>query len=135
MRGLHYQLAPSAEVKLVRCTRGALFDVVVDLRSDSPTFGRWYGQRLDPSNKLALLVPTACAHGFQTLVDDTDALYQVTAAYDPPRERGVHHADPGIGIHWPHAVTELSDRDRALPYLGAADLPTVGATGAEQLGQ
>lgn len=123
LRGLHYQLPPADETKLVRCTRGALYDVVVDLRAESPTFGDWFGARLDAENKLALVVPTGCAHGFQTLIDDTDALYHVTAVYDPERERGVHPTDPAIGITWPHEVTVVSDRDRGLPMLDAAELP------------
>lgn len=123
LRGLHYQLGPSAETKLVRCTRGSLFDVVVDLREGSPTFGRWHGVELSEDNTLALLVPPGCAHGFQTLVDETDALYHVSAAYDPQRERGLHHADPSIGIHWPRPVRVLSERDRRLPRLASADLP------------
>ena len=122
LRGLHYQLSPAAETKLVRCIRGALFDVVVDLRPDSPTFGGWDGVELSAENQLALLVPEGCAHGFQTLVDDTSALYHVSAAYSPEDERGVHHADPAIGITLPLAVTNLSPRDTSLPQLAEAEL-------------
>jgi dTDP-4-dehydrorhamnose 3,5-epimerase len=123
VRGLHYQLPPAAETKLVRCTRGALYDVVVDLRRTSPSFGRWYGIELTPANRLALIVPPGCGHGFQTLVDQTDAMYFVSAAYDPERERGVHYADPEIAIRWPLGVTIVSDRDGSQPPLSAADLP------------
>lgn len=123
VRGLHYQLPPSAEIKLIRAVRGALFDVVLDLRRDSPTYGRWTGRELSVENGAALLVPEGCAHGYQTLVDDTDAFYLASAPYDGPRERGVHHADPAVDIRWPLSATLVSDKDRALPALADADLP------------
>ena len=123
VRGLHYQLPPSAEMKLLRAVRGALFDVVVDLRRHSPTFGRWTGAELTAENGLAMLVPEGCAHGYQTLVDGTDAFYLTSAPYDGPSERGLHHADPSLGIRWPHKVTMVSKKDRDLPQLSEADLP------------
>jgi len=123
LRGLHYQLPPAAETKLVRCVRGALFDVAVDARPGSETFGQWFGLELTEENGTALLIPEGCAHGFQTLVPATTALYQVSAAYAPSRERGIHHADPALDIGWPLEVRNLSSRDRDLPLLDDADLP------------
>ena len=123
VRGLHYQLPPAAETKLVRCVRGALFDVAADIRPHSPTFGAWFGVELSESNGLALVVPEGCAHGFQTLSDATTALYQVSAAYDPERERGIHHADRELDIRWPLDVTRVSERDGALPGLAETQLP------------
>ena len=117
LRGLHYQVPPAAESKLMRCVRGALFDVAVDIRPDSPTYGEWFGMELSVDNGSALFVPPGCAHGFQTLVDDTVALYPVSAAYRPELERGISHADPEIGIRWPHDVKSMSRRDRSLPFL------------------
>lgn len=123
VRGLHYQLPPSAEVKFVRCVRGALFDVAVDVRRGSDTFGHWFGIELTETNGTGLVVPRGFAHGFQTLTDDTAALYLVSTAYDPKLERGLHHADPTLGIRWPREVTSVSDRDRGAPQLEAAELP------------
>jgi len=122
LRGLHYQVPPAAESKLIRCVRGGLFDVAVDIRPDSPTYGEWFGLELSVDNGSALLVPPGCAHGFQTLVDDTVALYCVSAAYQPELERGISHADPEIGIRWPHDITCVSPRDRSLPFLQEAGL-------------
>jgi dTDP-4-dehydrorhamnose 3,5-epimerase len=123
VRGLHYQLPPSAEIKLIRAVRGALFDVVVDLRRNSPTFGRWTGAELSADGGLAMLVPEGCAHGYQALTDETDAYYLTSAPYDGPSERGLHHADPAVGIQWPLTVTLVSEKDRGLPQLSAVDLP------------
>jgi dTDP-4-dehydrorhamnose 3,5-epimerase len=123
LRGLHYQLPPAAETKLVRCVRGALFDVAVDIRPGSATFGAWFGLELTEDNGTALMIPRGCAHGFQTLAPATTALYQVSAAYDPSRERGINHSDPALGIRWPLEVSSLSPRDRQLPNLADADLP------------
>lgn len=121
VRGLHYQLPPSAEKKLIRAVRGALFDVVVDLRRGSPTFGRWVGAELNADNGQALLVPEGCAHGYQTMVDDTVAFYLTSAPYDGSRERGLHHADPVVGIEWPLPVAMVSEKDRSLPSLAGAE--------------
>jgi dTDP-4-dehydrorhamnose 3,5-epimerase len=117
LRGLHYQTAPAEETKLVRCVRGALFDVVVDLRPDSPTYRRWAGAELSADNRRALFVPRGCAHGFQTLLDDTEAIYDVSAAYAPEHEAGAHYADPAFGIEWPLPVSSISDKDRSWPLL------------------
>jgi dTDP-4-dehydrorhamnose 3,5-epimerase len=115
LRGMHYQLAPYAEAKTIRCIRGAIFDVALDLRPDSPTFGRWYGVRLDAENRDMLHVPRGCAHGLLTLEDDTEVLYLVDNFYAPTHERGVRFDDPRFGIEWPLAPQEMSDKDRSWP--------------------
>ena len=112
LRGMHYQLPPAAEVKLVRCVRGALYDVVLDLRPDSPTFKRSFGVELSAENRLMLYVPEGCAHGFLTLEPKTEAVYFVTAPYSPERERGVRWNDPAFAIEWPFEPAVLSDKDR-----------------------
>ncbi len=101
LRGMHCQAAPFGETKLVRCVRGAVFDVVIDLRPASPAFGRWVGFELSSGNGLMLSVPIGCAHGFQTLVDDTELVYQMSARYSPDHQRGVRWDDPVFGIAWP----------------------------------
>ena len=115
LRGMHYQLAPAAEIKVVRCVRGALFDAIVDLRPDSPTFGTWFGTELSADNRRMLLVPQGCAHGFLTLTDDTEAFYLVNAFYAPDLERGVRYDDPRFGIDWPSQPVEVSSKDRDWP--------------------
>lgn len=115
VRGLHYQLPPSAEDKLVRCTRGRLWDVMVDLRPGSPTGGHWFGEELSPEDGVQLFIPQGCAHGYQTLTDDADLLYLVSACYDPKLERGLRWNDSEVGIAWPLPVTEMSPRDQHLP--------------------
>lgn len=115
LRGLHYQLAPYAETKIIRCLCGAIFDIVVDLRPDSPTFTRWAGVELTASNHRSLFVPEGCAHGYLTLVDDTEVLYQVSTCYHPASERGVRWDDPAFGIILPAPVRIISDKDRNWP--------------------
>jgi dTDP-4-dehydrorhamnose 3,5-epimerase len=116
LRGLHYQRSPHEEAKLVRCTRGAIFDVAVDLRPASPTRGRWVGVRLDPENGRALYVPEGCAHGFQTLVDETDVSYMISVPYAPDAAAGVRWDDPTLAIDWPEAPQRIiSERDLLLP--------------------
>ncbi len=117
LRGLHLQHAPHEEAKLVRCTRGAIFDVAVDLRPGSPTQGRWVGVELDPDNGKALYVPEGCAHGFQTLVDETDVAYMISTPYAPDSAAGVRWDDPLLAIAWPDVAGErtISERDRSLP--------------------
>jgi dTDP-4-dehydrorhamnose 3,5-epimerase len=116
LRGLHYQVEPHAEAKLVRCTRGAIFDVAVDLRRGSPTYCRWYAVELTPTNGRMLYVPVGCAHGFQSVVDDSEVSYQISAAYSPEHARGVRWDDPVFGIEWPHAPERtISERDRSYP--------------------
>jgi dTDP-4-dehydrorhamnose 3,5-epimerase len=116
LRGMHFQREPHAEVKLVRCTRGALYDVIVDLRASSPTHARWIGVELTADNRRMLYVPEGFAHGYQTLLDDTEAYYQVSAAYAPEAEGGVRWDDPAFGIEWPDpSPPVLSDKDRTWP--------------------
>jgi len=119
LRGMHYQADPHGEAKLVRCTRGAIFDVIVDVRPGSPTYGRWFGAELTPDNHLGLFIPTGFAHGFQTLADDSEVFYQISVEYVAAAARGIRHDDPAIGIVWPLPVAVISERDRALPVLGA----------------
>jgi len=115
LRGMHYQLPPAAEVKVVRCIRGAFWDCIVDLRPDSPTFARWFGVTLSAENRSMLYVPRGFAHGFITLTDDAEALYLVSDAYAPERERGLRWDDPFFGIEWPREPIELSAKDKAWP--------------------
>jgi dTDP-4-dehydrorhamnose 3,5-epimerase len=117
LRGLHYQAKPHAEGKLVRCTTGAIFDVIVDVRPDSTSFGRWQSFELSEKNRFTLFVPPGCAHGYETLADGTEIFYQMTAPHVPAAERGISWSDPDLGIAWPLAPTIMSDRDRALPRL------------------
>jgi dTDP-4-dehydrorhamnose 3,5-epimerase len=118
LRGLHYQAEPHAEDKLVRCTAGSIYDVIVDLRPDSPTPRRWFGVELSAANHRSLFVPKGLAHGFMTLRDDTEVLYMISAPYAPGFERGVRWNDPAIGIAWPAAPSVVSARDAAYPLLG-----------------
>lgn len=115
LRGLHYQADPCPEAKLVRCTRGALFDVMVDLRRDSPTYCRWIAVELSERNARAVYVPPGFAHGFQTLCDDAELYYQMTVAYVPELSRGVRWNDPAFAIDWPLPEPILSPRDAAWP--------------------
>lgn len=115
VRGMHYALAPSHESKLVRCVRGAVHDVILDLRRDSPTFGRHFAVELHASSPLGILIPQGVAHGFQTLVDDTEVLYMMTEVYRPELAAGVNHADPAFAIRWPLPVTCISERDLRYP--------------------
>lgn len=118
LRGLHYQAAPSAETKLVRVVRGAAFDVAVDLRPGSASYGRWVAAELSAENGLMLYIPPGCAHGFQTLADDTELLYQIAPYHDPAAQRGVRWNDPALNVAWPIPDPILSERDRAaLPSL------------------
>jgi dTDP-4-dehydrorhamnose 3,5-epimerase len=117
MRGLHYQLAPALEAKLVRCTRGAIFDVVVDLRPTSPTYRFWYGSCLNPENGRMLYVPEGCAHGCQSLEDNTEIHYMASAFFSPEASRGIRYDDPAIGINWPLQVSSISDQDRSWPLV------------------
>lgn len=111
MRGMHFQFPPAAETKLVRATRGAILDVIVDLRPESPTFLQHVAVELTADNRRALYVPERFAHGYQVLADDTETTYQVGEFYSPDNESGLHHADPRLGIAWPLEVTAISDKD------------------------
>jgi dTDP-4-dehydrorhamnose 3,5-epimerase len=117
LRGMHYQAEPYGESKVVRCVRGAIFDAVVDLRFASPTFCRWHGVELSADNRLALYIPPGMAHGFQTLTDDCEVLYQMGHPYVPEAARGVRWDDPAFGIEWPPTPLErtISDKDRTYP--------------------
>ena len=115
LRGLHFQAAPHAESKLVRCTSGALYDVVVDLRPESPTFLRHAAVVLDAAGRRTVYVPEGVAHGFQTLADDTEVFYMISEFYDPASARGVRWDDPAFGIEWPPAERTMSERDRSYP--------------------
>ena len=117
LRGMHYQLPPAAEVKVVRCVRGALYDVIIDLRPDSPTFKQWFGTELSQDNHRMIYVPRGCAHGFLTLSDNAEALYLASAFYTPTAERGLRYDDPSIKIIWPNQPVEVSDKDRTWPIL------------------
>ena len=115
LRGMHYQARPCTEVKLVRCTQGALYDVILDLRPGSATFQHWVAFELDARNHRLLYIPAGCAHGFQTLQDETEVFYQISEFYAPERARGARWNDPAFHIEWPLADPILSARDRAWP--------------------
>jgi dTDP-4-dehydrorhamnose 3,5-epimerase len=115
LRGMHYQVAPHAEVKLVRCTKGSIYDVIVDLRASSPTFLRHVCVELTADNHRALYIPEGFAHGFMTLQDDSEVFYQMSALYEPSAARGVRWNDPIFGIAWPLPVSVVSTRDREYP--------------------
>lgn len=115
LRGFHYQLPPAAEVKVVRCVRGALWDVVADLRPASPTFGRWFAAELNAENRLMMIVPRGCAHAFLTLTDDVEVFYLVSDAYAPALERGLRWNDPWLSVDWPLQPAEISAKDAAWP--------------------
>lgn len=115
LRGMHYQLGDHAETKLVRCIRGALYDAIIDLREDSPTFGKHFGVELTADNRTMLYVPRGFAHGFQTLEESTEALYLVDNFYAPDAERGIRWNDPTFSIDWPMEPSSLSEKDRIHP--------------------
>lgn len=116
LRGIHYQVPPFEEAKSVRCLRGAIYDVIIDLRPGSPTFARWTGVELSPENRRMLYVPEGFAHGYQTLVDDTEVFYQVSEFYAPECERGIRWDDPAFAIRWPEPDRPIiSDKDAGWP--------------------
>lgn len=115
LRGMHFQLAPHAEAKLVRCTRGSIYDVILDLRPESPAFKQWLGLTLTAQNRVMAYIPEGCAHGFITLEDDTEVFYQMSEFYDPESARGVRWDDPSFGIVWPAKVEVISERDADYP--------------------
>ncbi|WP_394560350.1 dTDP-4-dehydrorhamnose 3,5-epimerase family protein [Aquipseudomonas alcaligenes] len=117
VRGMHYQHAPSAEMKFVSCLRGEVFDVAIDLRPTSPTFLQWHAELLSADNHKTLAIPEGFAHGFQTLSDDCEMLYLHTAAYDPGAEGALNAQDPALGIAWPQPITEMSPRDAGHPMI------------------
>jgi dTDP-4-dehydrorhamnose 3,5-epimerase len=115
MRGMHYQVEPYGEAKVVRCVKGSIYDVVVDLRSESPTFRQWTGVTLTAANRQMLYIPEGCAHGFLTLEDQTEVLYQMSEFYQGDSARGVRWDDPAFGIQWPAIPELMSERDRTYP--------------------
>jgi len=117
VRGLHFQRSPHAEMKLIRCIKGSVWDVAVDLRADSPTFLHWHAETLSPDNARMLVIPEGCAHGFQALEAASEIMYFVTSCYAPESERAVRYDDERVAIAWPLAVTGLSARDRDTPSL------------------
>ena len=123
LRGLHFQAAPHAEEKLVRCTAGAIFDVIVDVRTDSPTYRRWFGTELSASNHRALYIPQGFAHGFISLADDAEVFYMISVPYAAGFARGLRWDDPALGIEWPMEPSVISARDAAYPLL---DTPGIG---------
>ncbi len=119
LRGMHWQAAPHAEAKLVRCTQGAIYDVALDLRPDSPTYRQWVGAELSAANRHALYIPEGCAHGFQTLTDDSEVLYLISTPYHADAARGARWDDPAFGIEWPAAAERvIAPRDRSWPVWG-----------------
>lgn len=117
IRGMHFQVAPALEAKLVRCTRGAIFDVVVDVRPESPTCGAWQGVQLTADDGNMLFVPEGCAHGCQSLEDGSEIHYMASAYFAPEHARGIRHDDPAFGIEWPLPVSAISDQDRNWPLV------------------
>jgi dTDP-4-dehydrorhamnose 3,5-epimerase len=117
VRGMHFQHSPNAEMKLVMCLKGEIFDVAVDIRAGSPTFLKWHGEALSADNALGLLIPEGFAHGFQTLSDDVGMLYFHSVTYAPEAEAGVHPQDPKLAIRWPLDITEISAKDAGYCWL------------------
>lgn len=124
LRGMHYQAAPHEETKLVRCTRGAIYDVVVDLRSDSPTYRQWIAFELNMENHRMLYIPPGCAHGFQTLTDEAEVFYQIADPYQPESARGLRYDDPALAIEWPLPVSVISQKDCNWPFIALSKTPT-----------
>ena len=119
VRGLHFQYPPYSEGKIVSCLRGEVYDVAVDIRKGSPTFLRWHGEIISATNQRSLLIPEGFAHGFQTLTENCELLYLHSEAFHPKAEGALNVADPGIGIVWPIAMTEISERDRNHPFINS----------------
>ena len=117
VRGMHFQHPPNAEVKLIRCISGSVFDVLVDLREASPTFLQWFGVELSATNLRMIYVPPGVAHGFQTMEDNSQLLYQHTRYYTPSSEAGIRYDDPRVGVQWPLPVCIISDKDKTYPLL------------------
>lgn len=117
VRGMHFQYAPYAETKIVSCLKGKILDVAIDIRHGSPTFLQWHGVELSAENFKSLYVPEGFAHGFQDLTDDCEILYLVTAPYASEHEGALHPEDPSVAVHWPLAISQLSDKDSAIPFI------------------
>jgi dTDP-4-dehydrorhamnose 3,5-epimerase len=123
LRGMHYQVDPHPEAKFVQCIRGAIYDVALDLRRDSSTYGKWFAAELTADNRRLLYLPEGCAHGFQTLCDDSDVLYFISTPFHGDLSRGVRWDDPAYGIQWPFPVSVISARDRSYPLAHADVMP------------
>jgi dTDP-4-dehydrorhamnose 3,5-epimerase len=123
LRGMHYQAEPFVETKLVRCTAGAIYDVVLDLRPASPSYMKWQGEVLSAENRAALYIPDGCAHGFVTLADKSEVLYEISSFHEPSAARGVRWNDPALGIVWPCEPARISQRDAQYPLLSRAGTP------------
>jgi len=123
LRGMHYQIKPFEEAKLIRCTKGAIHDVIVDIRPDSPTFKEFYSLRLTTDNRLSLYIPEGFAHGFLTLEDNTEVFYQMSEFHAPDHAKGFRWNDPAFGIYWPAEVRVISDRDRNYPDFTVSSQP------------
>lgn len=132
LRGVHFQLPPHAECKFISCIRGEIFDVAVDLRKGSPTFLHWYGEQLSAANQRSLLIPEGFGHGFQTLTNDCEILYLVSAAYEPGAERAINAMDTMVNIKWPLPVAEISEKDRNCPLL-SSDFQGIDLGGPDQV--
>jgi dTDP-4-dehydrorhamnose 3,5-epimerase len=117
LRGMHYQIPPVSETKLVRCTQGAIYDVIIDLRPESPTYLSHIAVELSAENRRSLYIPELVAHGFQTLDDNTEVTYQMGEFYTPGYDRGLRHDDPALQIQWPLSVSEISEKDQSWPFL------------------
>jgi dTDP-4-dehydrorhamnose 3,5-epimerase len=130
LRGMHFQVAPHPEAKLVRCTRGAIVDIIVDMRPGSKTWGQHVSVELTADNRRSLYVPPHFAHGYQTLVDNTEVTYQVGGSYEPRAERGLRWNDPALGLSWPLPLVEISIKDASWPLL--ADRDRAGLEGMDQ---
>lgn len=117
LRGMHFQRPPQAEIKIVTCLAGSVFDVIIDIRQDSPTFLQWHGEKLSPDNKKLMYIPKGFAHGFQALEKNSELLYLHTAFYSPDHEGAVHYNDPLVNITWPLKITNISEKDETHPYL------------------
>jgi len=117
LRGMHYQVSPSCEIKLLRCIRGRVFDIIIDLRANSSTYMKWYGRELSEENKLSMYVPEGFAHGFQTLEDDCQLIYHHTQYYNPTAERGLRYNDPALAIQWPQPPTIMTEKDNNYPLI------------------
>jgi dTDP-4-dehydrorhamnose 3,5-epimerase len=117
LRGLHFQLDPSSEVKLVRCVQGSIWDAIVDIRPESPTFGQWYAHELTHDNRLMMYIPKGFAHGFQSMTDNSEIIYLVSEPYNPSLERNISWNDPNINLSWPSMPTVISERDRSASFL------------------
>jgi len=118
VRGMHFQKEPAHEAKLVRCTRGSIYDVLIDLRPESPSYGKWHGVELSAENGRMLYVPEHCAHGYQTLEEGTEIYYMTSGFYTPQLAHGVRFDDPAFGVQWPYVATVVSEQDRNWPLVG-----------------